>query len=79
MWASISLLVVSAGLAAIVVNYQHKPSESADPFALPALPSTPYLNTGPDAHYVGGKACRGCHNGAHRSFHSLRFAPPCDS
>jgi predicted CXXCH cytochrome family protein len=32
------------------------------------LSSSPYLNTGPDAHYVGSAKCRTCHKDAHQSY-----------
>jgi len=39
-----------------------------DPFALPPISSSPYLNTGPTAHYVGSEACYSCHKDEHASF-----------
>ena len=37
-------------------------------FPLTPLSSSPYLNTGPDAKYVGSDACRTCHPDRHESF-----------
>src|SRR5205814_1563527 len=39
-----------------------------DPFPLPPLSSSPFLNTGPDARYVGSQVCRSCHDRPHASF-----------
>jgi predicted CXXCH cytochrome family protein len=35
---------------------------------LPEVSRSPYLNTGPDARYVGHEACRKCHPDAHESY-----------
>src|SRR5262249_6278405 len=43
-------------------------ADDADPFALPPVSSSPFLNTRADARYIGTKACRACHEGAHVSF-----------
>ncbi len=34
----------------------------------PPVAASPFLNTGPDARYVGSDACRECHGGRHDSF-----------
>ncbi len=41
---------------------------AGDPFPLPPVSASPFLNTGPDAHYVGSEACLPCHGGRHASF-----------
>src|SRR5438034_10525188 len=40
----------------------------AEPFPLTSISSSPYLNTGANAHYVGSDACRKCHEDRHASF-----------
>ena len=37
-------------------------------FPLTPISASPYLNTGPDAHYLGSDACRKCHADRHASF-----------
>jgi Tfp pilus assembly protein PilF len=67
-------LAVAAGvaaLAAVTVWYVRRPGPPSlpqDPFPLPALSKSPYLNTGPDARYVGMAACKECHAGNHESY-----------
>jgi hypothetical protein len=39
-----------------------------DPFPIPPLSVSPYLNTKPDVAYVGSEACRHCHPNEHASF-----------
>lgn len=46
------------------------PAPPDDPFPLPPITASPYLNTGADARYVGSDRCRGCHEGRHDSFRS---------
>lgn len=70
--AIVALLVV-VGLAVGVIarmgpNQTSPPPPADDPFALLALSSSPYLNTGPDARYVGSDACRACHLAHDTSF-----------
>jgi tetratricopeptide (TPR) repeat protein len=44
------------------------PDPSPVAFPIPRVASSPYLNTGPDAHYVGSETCRGCHEDRHTTF-----------
>jgi predicted CXXCH cytochrome family protein len=44
------------------------PPSSADPFPLPAVSASPYLNTTAEARYVGSQACRECHGDRWTSF-----------
>ena len=48
------------------------PEPTPDPtpvtFPIPSVASSPYLNTGPDAHYVGSETCRECHEDRHTTF-----------
>jgi hypothetical protein len=39
-----------------------------DPYPLPPVSPSPFLNTRPDARYVGSEACRSCHPGSDASF-----------
>ncbi len=54
------------------------PVASDDPFPLPPYSETRYLNTGPDAQYIGSDACARCHKDNHASYrqtaHSQAFA-----
>jgi hypothetical protein len=63
----LALIAVAAAVAAF--SYWRKPGVVADPFALAPLPSSSFLNTKPNAVYVGSRACRSCHAGEHHSFH----------
>ena len=38
------------------------------PFPLPPYSESHFLNTGPDAQYVGTAACAECHHENHRSY-----------
>jgi predicted CXXCH cytochrome family protein len=40
----------------------------SEPFPLPPLTPSPFLNTKPDAVYVGSAACVSCHQGEHDSY-----------
>ncbi len=44
------------------------PVEPEPSFPLVPLSASEYLNTGPDAHYIGSEACRKCHPDRHESF-----------
>ncbi|HEX5272464.1 MAG TPA: tetratricopeptide repeat protein [Gemmataceae bacterium] len=44
------------------------PRPPADSFPLPAYSESPFLNTGPEAHYIGTAACAACHPAKHRSY-----------
>src|SRR4051812_25256323 len=43
------------------------PSED-ESFPLPEFSKSPYLNTGPDAEYVGTTACKECHSSKYESY-----------
>src|SRR6516165_9496419 len=45
-----------------------EPTTDQDPFPLSPLASSPFLNTGPGARYVGSAACTSCHQDRHDSF-----------
>ncbi len=65
--AGLLLSVAAVGLARSGL-FDSIPPAGPDPFAGTPLPPSPYLNTGPDAHYVGSAACRACHENRHASF-----------
>lgn len=46
------------------------PAPQTVSFAVTPLSESPFLNTRPDAKYVGSAACRACHEGRHASFRS---------
>src|SRR5262245_14073099 len=56
-------VLVACGLAARWGSWK-KPPAPGDRFPLPPLSSSPFLNTGPEARYVGSDACRECHGGS---------------
>ena len=62
--------LVAVALALLVwANRWHKPPRAAtDPFALPPLEPSPFLNTSPDVRYVGSQACVACHKDECTSF-----------
>jgi hypothetical protein len=68
------LLAVAAAVAVALVMRsgprQERLADDDDPFPLPELSASPFLNTRPDARYVGSEACRSCHEEAHASFRS---------
>jgi predicted CXXCH cytochrome family protein len=43
-------------------------SETPEAFPLPAYSESRFLNTGPEAHFVGVDVCAGCHASKHRSY-----------
>ena len=53
-----------------------QPGADADPFPVPPLSSSPFLNTKPEALYVGSEACRSCHEGRHDSFRRTGHGRP---
>jgi predicted CXXCH cytochrome family protein len=64
-------VLTAAAAAALAFRHWHGKTDAPreiDPFALTQLPASPYLNTGPEAHYVGSEACRDCHKEATASF-----------
>jgi hypothetical protein len=61
-----------AGLVGFGVWLNTRSDESVPPagpeFPIPPLSQTQFLNTGPDAHYIGSAACAGCHRTNHLSY-----------
>jgi predicted CXXCH cytochrome family protein len=44
------------------------PAPTPKDFPLPGYSKSPYLNTGPDAQYIGSAACAVCHKAKHESY-----------
>jgi hypothetical protein len=73
--------VAVGGALAVWANRGRGPRPAPEePFPLPPYSETRFLNTGPDAHYVGTAACAECHPRNHRSYlltaHSRSLAEP---
>jgi hypothetical protein len=61
--------VLAGGAAVAWLSRARGPQPTAEaPFPLPPYSESPFLNTGPDAQYVGTAACAGCHRENHRSY-----------
>src|SRR5262245_60382951 len=68
-------LIVTAVVFLVAVGlgwwFYLKPQRGQPDDGLPGVPplsSSPYLNTGPDATYVGSAACIRCHDAEHKSY-----------
>jgi predicted CXXCH cytochrome family protein len=59
---------------------QRTPEPAENSFPLPPYSTSPYLNTGPEARYIGTAACAGCHRPEHQSYlltaHSRALGEP---
>jgi len=64
----LSLVTVAAVVAFAVWLYRRPTPASAERFPLPAFSDSPYLNTGPEAQYIGIAACKECHPPKYRSY-----------
>jgi predicted CXXCH cytochrome family protein len=75
----VSLLLCGAGvlltvlLAVAVAKFiwprqEHERVSEPKSFPLPPLSTSPFLNTRPNARYIGSEACRTCHEDRHASF-----------
>jgi hypothetical protein len=65
------LAAVAAAGAVLALWLIHLPAarpDLADPFPIPPYSATRFLNTGPDAHYIGSAACAGCHRENYESY-----------
>src|SRR5262245_8044392 len=60
--------LVAAGLAMCRACGNKDAPPLSDPFPLLPISSSPYLNTRPDARYVGSDSCRPCHADYDASF-----------
>src|SRR5262245_23106215 len=65
---AIVVLVLSAAGVGLWVYLHRKPAQQNDLAGVPAVSTSPYLNTGPDATYVGSAACIRCHEAEHKSY-----------
>jgi hypothetical protein len=66
------LLIAGAAAGVVAVALLHRgrglqPSPG-DPFPPPPYSESPFLNTGPQAHYIGTAACAECHDERYRSY-----------
>lgn len=66
LWPLVVCAVV-VGLAVWLAPRQ-SPQTAIEPFPIPPYSATRFLNTGPDAHYIGTAACAECHHGNHQSY-----------
>jgi hypothetical protein len=62
------LLLAFGGAALLWWRPWRADPPAGDPFPLPPVSASPYLNTGPDAAYVGSAGCQGCHQERHATF-----------
>jgi hypothetical protein len=74
----VALLAVGGAVALVALSRlrdgapqpRPDPPTETESFPLTPVAASPYLNTGPAAHYLGSQACRPCHPAAHDSFHA---------
>src|SRR5262249_23088092 len=57
----LGVALLATGLIACWRLWEKAPTGEAELFPLPPLSPSPFLNTTPEAHYVGSEACRSCH------------------
>jgi tetratricopeptide (TPR) repeat protein len=60
--------VLAGGAALAWLHRGRAPQPAAEPFPLPPYSESAFLNTAPDARYVGTAACAECHHANHRSY-----------
>jgi predicted CXXCH cytochrome family protein len=65
LWLAGAAILALAIVAALVVRWRSPPAE---PFPLAPIAESPFLNTQPNAHYVGSDKCVKCHEQEHASF-----------
>src|SRR5215470_5441048 len=63
-----AVLLIAAGAGAWWYFARDTAKAPDGPPPVLALSSSPYLNTGPDATYVGSEACIRCHESEHKSY-----------
>src|SRR5262245_52553160 len=63
-----AVLLIAAGAGAWWYFGRDTTKAADGPPPVLALSSSPYLNTGPDAKYVGSEACIRCHEAEHKSY-----------
>ena len=80
-WNCVGLLlaIVSLGCGAhpeptSSVGSQTEKTRPPSSFPLTPISSSPFLNTRPDAQYVGSAKCERCHQESHRSYHETMMS-----
>ena len=67
-WLLAAGALAGGALAAWSNRERSTQSSPEDPFPLPPYSENRFLNTGPEARYMGTAACVGCHPANHRSY-----------
>jgi predicted CXXCH cytochrome family protein len=70
-WLLCGAGLLAVGIMLVLLRWHRPPpapTQAADPFPLPVLSPSPFLNTGPEARYVGSAACGSCHPEREASF-----------
>src|SRR6266540_1211181 len=62
------LFIVLTASGLLWLRGSRGPSVPPDRFPLPPLSSSPFRNTGAEAHYVGSESCKSCHQARTASF-----------
>jgi doubled CXXCH motif protein/cytochrome c554/c'-like protein len=62
------IVIVTVVVARLTQRGNDPPAVETASFALTPISTSPYLNTGPDARYVGSETCKSCHDDRHASF-----------
>lgn len=68
-FATAVLVLVAASALAIWWFARRDDPPPTDPFPLPPLSTSPFLNTKSDVAFVGSEACHKCHPSQHASYH----------
>jgi hypothetical protein len=68
LWLAATLVTVGAGYAVWRQRYSVKESPEPVAFPVPPYSASKYLNTGPEARYVGIAVCAECHPKKHQSY-----------
>lgn len=68
LWLFGATVVAAAAAPIIWLNRPSAPAVTDDAIAFPPYSDTRFLNTGPDAQYIGSAACAGCHKDNHASY-----------
>ena len=77
--AGLLLVIVTLGCGAspeskTSIGDPAEKTRSTSSFPLTPISSSPFLNTGPDAQYVGSAKCERCHQESHRSYHETMMS-----
>jgi tetratricopeptide (TPR) repeat protein len=68
LWLAAALVTVGTGYAVWRQRYSVKESSEPDAFPVPPYSASKYLNTGPEARYIGSAMCAECHPKKHQSY-----------